>query len=199
MAEDCEASRFLLYAFASVVASASSKVDAPALAERTCTFDEITSAPAWQAKSARDGRVNGYSHLSSKEDFCVRASSTRSSIPQANYSLFAARDLHSPCLNYDNSVCTPAELATNSCKPRVITCIKYCMSGHVASASSSDSRPARKCYACGGIGHIARVCFPRTAQSAANASFFYFRRSRVLLQIRLSIVMRSCGFRRASR
>ena len=94
----------------------------------------------------------------------------------------AARDSHSPCLNCDNSVGTPAELVKKSCKSCVITCFKCGIGGHIALACNSDSRPARKCYACGGIGHIARVCPTSTAQSAANASSFTF-----------GLVASSCG------
>ena len=86
MAQACEASRVLLHAPLTFAAAASTKVDAPALFERTCSHDEITLAPTWQAKSARDGRVNTGAHLFRKEDSRARASASRSSTPQENYS-----------------------------------------------------------------------------------------------------------------
>ena len=172
MAQACEASRLSLYASANAVAAGSTMVDAPAFAERTCTPDEITAAPAWQAKSARDGRVCGVAHLSRNENSRARSRASRSSTPQENYSPSAARDSQSPCSNSDNSPCAHAEPAKNSGKQRAITCFKCGVSGHVASAWNSDWRHARKCYTCGGVGHIARVCPTRTAQSAANASSF---------------------------
>ena len=81
MAQACEASRLSLYASANAVAAVSTKVDAPALAQRTCAPDEITEAPAWQAKCSRDGCVSGGTHLFRKEDSRARASATRFSTP----------------------------------------------------------------------------------------------------------------------
>ena len=157
IAQGCKASRLLLNESANAVAAVSTKVDAHALAERTCAPNEITAAFAWQAKSARDKCVSGGAHLSRKEDSRARASATRSSSPKKNYYPSAARDSQSPCPKSDNSPRAHAEPPNNSRK----------------------SRPARKCYACGGIGHIARVCPTRTEQSAANASCLLPAQSRL--------------------
>ena len=113
MAQACEASRLSLHAPPTFAAAPSTIVDAPALVERTCTHDEITAAPTWQAKSARDGRVNADAHLFRKEDSRARASASRSSTVQENYCPSAARDSHSPCSNSDNSLRASAELANN--------------------------------------------------------------------------------------
>ena len=108
MAQACEASRLSLHAPSTFAFAASTKVDAPALVERTYTHDEITAAPAWQAKYSRDWRVSGGAHLFCKEDSRARANSSRSATPKEKYLSSTARDSHSPCSNYDNSVCALA-------------------------------------------------------------------------------------------
>ena len=57
MAQKCEASGLSLHAPSTFVTAANTNVDAPALALRTCTPDDITDAIGWQAKCTRDGRV----------------------------------------------------------------------------------------------------------------------------------------------
>ena len=172
MAQACEESRLLLHAPSTFSAAASTKVDAPALAERTCTHDEITVAPPWQAKSARDGRVSGGADLPRKEDSRARASASRPSTPHENDSPSPARCSHSPCSNSENSARAPADKGKSIAKPRAITCFNCGASGPAASACNSNAKPARKCYACGGITHIARVCPTRAAQKAADANSY---------------------------
>ena len=84
MAQACKASRLSLHGPSTFAAAACTKVDAPALAERKCTHDKIIVAPAWQAKSAHDGRVNGGAHLTRKENSRARASASRHFTPQEN-------------------------------------------------------------------------------------------------------------------
>ena len=172
MAQACEASRLLLHAPAAAAETTSTKGVAPATATSACAHDDITAAPAWQAKSARDWRVIGGSHLTRKEDSRAHASASRLSTPQENYSPSAARDSHSPFSNSENSASAPADQAKSIAKPGAITCFNCGTSGHAASACNSDARSARKCYACGSIGHIARVCPTRAVQKAAYASSF---------------------------
>ena len=169
IAQACEASRLSLHAPSTFAAAVSTKVDAPALVERTCTHDKITTAPTWQAKSARYEHVNANAHLSRKENSLARASALRSLTPQENYSPFDASGSHSQCSNSENSARAPADQAKSIAKPRAITCFKCNKSGRIASSCNSDARPARKYYAYGGIWHIARVCPTRVAQKAADA------------------------------
>ena len=75
-------------------------------------------------------------------------------------------------MNFENSARAPADQGKSIAKPRAITCFKYGTSGHVASACNSNAKPARKCYACGRIRHIARVCPTRAAQKAADANSY---------------------------
>ena len=116
--------------------------------------------------------MSGGTNSSRKEDSRARSSASRSSTPQENDSPSPARCSHSPCSNSENFRCARAELDKTSGKQRAITCLKCDKSGPVASACNSDARPARKCYACGGIGHIARVCPTRVAQQAADANSY---------------------------
>ena len=51
MAQVCEASRFLLHAPPAAAAITSSKVATHSAATSACAHEEITAAPAWQAKS----------------------------------------------------------------------------------------------------------------------------------------------------
>ena len=170
MAQTCEASRLLLHAPAAAAAITSAKVVAPATAMSACAHDDITAAPAWQSKSARDGRAKRGAHSSRKNDQQARASATRTSHPQENDSPSPAGCSHSSCSNSENSACAPVDQGKSIAKPHAITCFKCCTSVHVASACNSNAKPARQCYACGGIGHIARVCPTSAAQKAANAS-----------------------------
>ena len=130
-----------------------------------------TAAPAWQVKSARDGRAKRGAHSSREDDQQARASATRILHPQQNAPSSVAHE-PPPHSNSENSTRAPAEQAKSATKPRSITCYKCSKSGHVAFACSSDARPPRKCYACGGVGHMARVCPTRAAQNAPNASSF---------------------------
>ena len=143
MAQACEASRLLLHGPAAAAAITSAKVVAPATAMSACAHDDITAAPAWQSKSARDGRAKRGAHSSIKDDQQARASATRTSHSQQN-----APDsvLHEPPphSNFENSTRAPAEQAKSAAKPRAITCYKCGKSGHVASACSSDARLPRK-------------------------------------------------------
>ena len=172
MAQACKASRLSLHAPSTFAAAASTTVDASALAECTFTYDEITVASAWQAIIARDVRVSGGAHLHRKEDSRACASASRPSTSQENDSPSPARCSHSPCSNSKNSTRTHADQQKSIAKPRAITCFKCGMSGHVASACNSNAKPARKCYACGGIRHIPRVCPTRAAQKAADANSY---------------------------
>ena len=169
MAQACEASRLSLHAPVTAAATASAKVGTPEIAKFTSVHDEITAAPVWQAKSARDGRVKRCAHSSRKNDR-ARATAPRTSNPQQNVLYPAAREPPLPHASSENANRTLAEQAKNSAKPRAITCFKCGKSGHVASACNSDAQPARKCYACGGIGHMARDCATRVAQAKSQAS-----------------------------
>ena len=62
MAQACEASRLLLHAPAAAAAITSTKVAAHATASSACAHDDVTTAPAWEAKSTRDGRVKRGAH-----------------------------------------------------------------------------------------------------------------------------------------
>ena len=106
IAQTCKAYRLSLQKILTVAAAESTKVDAPALVELTCTHDEITLAPTWQAMSAGDGCENTFAQLSRKQNSRARASASKSSTPQENYSSSAASDSPSPCSNSDNSVST---------------------------------------------------------------------------------------------
>ena len=64
MAQACEASRLLLHAPAAVAAIMSAKVAAHATATSACAHDDITAAPAWQSRSARDERAKRGAHSS---------------------------------------------------------------------------------------------------------------------------------------
>ena len=46
--------------------------------------------------------------------------------------------------------------------------------GHIVTACNLDARPARKCYACGGIKIIPRVCPTLVAQKAPDANYYTF-------------------------
>ena len=159
-----EASRLLLHALAAASATTSTKVAAHATATSACAHDEITAAPAWQAKSARDGRAKRGAHSSRKDDQQGRASAARTSDPQQNAPSSVAHD-RPPYSNFENLACATAEQAKRITKPRAITRDKCGKSVYVTSACNSDARPARKCYSCGGINHMARDYATRTAQS----------------------------------
>ena len=169
MAQACEASHLLLHAPAAAAVTTSTKVAAPATATSACAHDEITAAPAWQSKSARDGRAKRGAHSSRKDDQQTRASAARTSHPQQNAPSSVAHE-PPPHSNSDNSARATAGQAKSTTKPRAIMCYKCGKNGHVASACNSDARPARKCYACGGIGHITRDCAARAAQAKAQTS-----------------------------
>ena len=68
MAQACEATRLLLHAPAAAAATTKAKVVAPATATSACAHDDITTAPAWQSKSAHDGRAKRGAHFSRKDD-----------------------------------------------------------------------------------------------------------------------------------
>ena len=68
MAQACKASRLLLHAPAAAATITRAKVVAPATATSACAHDDITAAPAWQSKSARDGRAKRGAHSSRKDD-----------------------------------------------------------------------------------------------------------------------------------
>ena len=166
MAQACEASRISLHAPSTAAAAASEKGGAPALDDRTCAPAECTASPAWQQKSARDGRVKAGAHSSRKQDSRAHASASRPSNPQHNFLPTAERDPPSPyskSTTAENSFRASAESAKNSGRHRAITCFKCGKSGHVASACNSDAKPPRKCYACGGVNHMARDCPTRAS------------------------------------
>ena len=79
MAQACEASPLLLHAPAVAAAITSSKIATHATASSVCAHDEIIAAPAWQAKSSRDGLVKRGAHSSRKVDQQAHASSARPS------------------------------------------------------------------------------------------------------------------------
>ena len=167
MAQACEASRLLLHAPAAAAATTSTKVTAPATATSACAHDEITAAPAWQLKSARDGRAKRGAHSSRKDDQQTRASASQTSHSQQNAPSSVAHESQ-PHSNSENSARATAEQAKSTTKPRPFTCYKCGKNGHVASACNSDALPSRKCYACGGIGHMARDCPTCAAQAKAQ-------------------------------
>ena len=170
MAQACEASRLSLHAPATAAATASTKVAAPTIASSTCAPAENTVAPAWQPKSARDGRVKGGAHSSRKDKQRVRTSAPRTPHPQQNALSSASREPPPPYASPDNANHALVDQQKNSGKPRAITCFKCGKSGHVASYCNSKARSARKCYACGGIGHMARDCATRAWVAATGAA-----------------------------
>ena len=155
MAQACKASRLSLHALATAAATASTKVAAPTIASSSCAPAENSVAPAWQIKSARDGRVIGSAHFILKDNQRARTSAPRSLHPQQNVLSFASRKLFPPYASIDNANHALADQQKNSGMPSAITCFKCGNSGHVASSCNSDARSARKCHACGGIGHMA--------------------------------------------
>ena len=169
MAQACTASRLVLHAPAAAAAITSSKVAAHATTSSACARDEITAAPAWQAKSSRDGHVKRGAHSSRKVDQQAHASAARPSYPQQNAPSSVVQ-APPPYSNSENSTRESAWQAKTAIKPRAITSYKCGKSGHVASACSSDARPPSKCFACGGVGHMARDCATRAAQAKAQTS-----------------------------
>ena len=169
MAQACEASRLLLHAPAAAAAITSTKVAAHSAATSACAHDDITAAPAWQAKSSRDGRVRRGAHSSRKDEQQGRASASRTSHPQQNAPSSVAH-APPPYSNSENSTRESAGQAKTATKPRAITCYTCGKSGHVASACSLDARPTRKCFAYGGVGHMVRDCATRAAQAKAQRS-----------------------------
>ena len=171
MAQACKASRLLLHAPAAAAETTRAKVVAPAPATATsaCAHDDITASPAWQSKSARDGRAKRGAHSSRKDDQQTCASAARTSHPQQNAPHSVAHE-PPPHSNSENSTRAPAEQVKSAAKPRAITCYLCGKISHVASACSPDARPPCKCYACGGVGHMARDCPTRAAQAKAQIS-----------------------------
>ena len=84
MDQACEASRHLLHAFAAAAAITSWKVAAHTTAMSVCPHDDITAAPAWQSKSARNGRAKRGARSSRKDDQQTRASAARTLYLQQN-------------------------------------------------------------------------------------------------------------------
>ena len=166
MAQTCEASRLSLHAPAAAAISSSSKVAAPTV--NKCAHDDLTAAPAWQQKSARDGRAKRGAHSSRKDDHRARSSAPRTSYQQQAPATTAHKRLPSDP-NPENSARAPAEQAKSAPKQRAITCVKCGKSGHVATACNSDAPPSGKCYACGGVGHLARECATRAAQAKTQS------------------------------
>ena len=165
----CKASRFLLHALAATAATTSTKVAAHATATSACAHDKIIVAPAWQSKSTRDRREKRSAHSSRKDDQHGRASATRTLHPQQNAPFCVAHE-PLPDSNSENSARAIAEQAKSTTKPRAITCYKCGKSGYVAFACNSDALPERKCYGCGGIGHMACAFATRAAQTKAQTS-----------------------------
>ena len=162
MAQACEASRLSLHAPAAAAAISSSKVAAHA--NNKCAHDDLTAAPAWQQKSARDGRAKRGAHSSRKYDHRARSNAPRTPHQQQAPATTAHEPLP-PYPNSENSARAPAEQANIAPKQHAITCFKCGKSGHVATACNSDARFARKCYVCGGVDHLARECATRAAQA----------------------------------
>ena len=166
----CEELRLSLHALVAVAATATAKVGTLEVATVTCADDEITAAPVWQAKSARDKRVKRGAHSSHTNDH-AHASAPTFSHPQQNVLSFAARKPFPLHANSKHAKRTLAEQDKNFAKSRAITCVKCGKSWHVASACNTDAQLSRKCYACCGIGHMTRDCVTRVAQAKLQASF----------------------------
>ena len=81
MAQAYEASRLSPHAAAAAV-TASTKFAALANAKCPCAHNNLTAAPAWQSKSARDGRAKQSAHSSRKDEHQARASAPRTPNPQ---------------------------------------------------------------------------------------------------------------------
>ena len=170
IAQVCEASRLSLHAPATVAATASMKIGAPAIAKCTCAHAESAAAPAWQPKSSRNKRVKGRAHSSRKDDQRTRTSAPRTPHPQHNALSSALREPPPPYASPDKVNHALADQQKNSGKPCAITCFKCSKGGHVASACKSNARLASKCYACDGIGHMARDYATRATQAKAQSS-----------------------------
>ena len=124
---------------------------------RPCRWRRRAKAAHFSRKFSKD---NSHARASANKQFSAATNNSRPTAPREP-------PPYSKSTTVDNSARPSDENAKNSGRLRAVTCGKL---GHVASAYNSNAKPARKCCACGGVGHMARDCPTRASQSKTQAS-----------------------------